>query len=61
MFSFVVKISKAKTVTSCNWVVSQVIGETLNEFVQTGVLAKKNVIHWRVLGIETPPEPKEVN
>ena len=30
----------------------------MNEYVQTGVLAKKDVIHWRVPGTETPPEPK---
>ena len=49
----------AKTVTACNWVVSRVAEEDLNEYVQTGVLAKKDVIHWRVPGTETPPEPKD--
>ena len=48
-----------KTVTSCNWVVSRVTKEELNEYVQKGVLAKKDIIHWRVPGTETPPEPKE--
>ena len=48
-----------KTVTACNWVVSRVTEEDLNEYVQTGVLAKKDVIHWRVPGTETPPEPKD--
>ena len=48
-----------KTVTGCNWVVSRVTEEDLNEYVQTGVLAKKYVIHWRVPGIETRPEPKD--
>ena len=48
-----------KTITSCNWVASRVIEEDLNDFVQTCVLAKKDVIHWRVPGTENPPEPKE--
>ena len=48
-----------KTVTACNWVISRVSGIDLNEYVQTGVLAKKDVIHWRVPGTETPPEPKD--
>ena len=47
-----------KTVTSCNWVASRVTEQTLNEHVQVGILAAKNVIHWRVPGTETPPEPK---
>ena len=41
------------------WVVSRVTEETLKEYVQMGVLAKKDVIHWRVPSTETPPEPKE--
>ena len=48
-----------KTVSACNWVVSRVTEEDLNEYVQTGVLAKKDVIHWRVPGNETHPEPKD--
>src|SRR6266496_4361827 len=48
-----------KTVTSCNWVTSRVIEEDLNVYVQTGVLAPKDVIHWRVPGTETPPQPKD--
>ena len=48
-----------KTVTACNWVVSWVTEEDLNIYVQTGVLAKKEAIHWRVLGNETRPEPKD--
>ena len=48
-----------KTVTACNWAVSRVTEEDLNEYVQTGVLAQKDVIHWRVPGTETPPEPKD--
>ena len=49
-----------KTVTAYKWVISQVTKEELNEYVQIGILAKKDVIHWRVSGIETPLEPKEV-
>ena len=48
-----------KTVTACNWVVSRVTEEDLNEYVQIGILAKKEVIHWRVPGTKTPHEPKE--
>ena len=48
-----------KTVTACNWVVSRVTMEDLNEYVQTGVLAKKDVIHWRVPGTKCPPQPKD--
>ena len=48
-----------KTVTACNWVVSRVTKEDLNEYVQTCVLAKKDAIHWRVPGTETPPAPKD--
>ena len=48
-----------KTVTACNWVVSRVTEEDLNVYVQTGVLAKKEVIHWRVPGNEARPEPKD--
>ena len=48
-----------KTVIACNWVVSWVTEEDLNEYVQISVLAKKDVIHWRVPGNETHPEPKD--
>jgi hypothetical protein len=48
-----------KTVTSCNWVASRVTEQTLNEHVQVGILAAKNIIHWRVPGTETTPDPKE--
>ena len=48
-----------KTVTSCNWVASRVIEQVLNEHVQVGVLAAKNVIHCTAPGAETIPEPKE--
>jgi hypothetical protein len=48
-----------KTITSCNWVVSTVTEETLNEYVKEGILAAKNVIHWRAPGREAIPAPKE--
>ena len=48
-----------KTVPACNWVISWVTEEDLKEYVQTGVLAKKEVIHWRVPSNETRPEPKD--
>ena len=48
-----------KTFTACNWVPSRVTEEDLNNFVATGTLAKKEDIHWRVPGLENPPEPKE--
>ena len=33
--------------------------EQLDRCVATGALAKKEVIHWRALGPENPPEPKD--
>ena len=48
-----------KTVIACNWVVSRVTEEDLKQYVQTGVLAKKEDIHLRVLGLGNPPGPKE--
>ena len=48
-----------KTITSCNWVASRVTEQTLNEHVQVGILAAKDVIHWRAPGTETTPDPKE--
>ena len=48
-----------KTFTSCNWVASRVTDEDLNDFVQIGILAKKDDIHWRVPSTENPPRPKE--
>ena len=48
-----------KTVTSCNWVASTLTEQTLNEYVQVGVLSAKEVIHWRAPGTEVRPEPKE--
>ena len=49
----------AKTFYACNWVPSRVTQEQLNGLVSTGVLTKKVVINWRVLGPENPPEPKD--
>ena len=49
----------AKTFYACNWVPSRVTKEQLNGLVSTGVLAKKEVINWRVPGPENPPEPKD--
>ena len=49
----------AKQVYECNWAPSRVTEEQLNNLVKTGALAKKDVIHWRVPGTETPPEPKD--
>ena len=49
-----------KTITSCNWVASQVTEQTLDEHVQVGVLAAKNVIHWHSPSPdEARPQPKE--
>ena len=49
----------AKTFYACNWVPSRVTKEQLYGLVSTGVLAKKEVINWRVPGPENPPEPKD--
>ena len=48
-----------KTPTSCDWVASQVSELMLNEYVDMGVLSAKDVIHWRVPGRETIPQPRE--
>ena len=48
-----------KTFTTCNWVSSRVTEEDLNNFVETGVLAKKADIHWSVPGTKNPCESKE--
>ena len=48
-----------KTYATCNWLPSLVTEEDLNNFVATGTLAKKEDIHWRVPGLENPPEPKD--
>ena len=39
----------AKQFSSCNWVPSRITETQLNGYVLTGALAKKEVIHWRVL------------
>ena len=49
----------AKSYTECNWVKSWVTEEDLNNFVATGTLARREVIHWRVPGEENPPGPKD--
>ena len=49
----------AKQFSSCNWVPSRITETQLNEYVLTGALAKKEVIHWRVPGAENPPEPQD--
>ena len=43
-----------KTVTSCNWVPSIVTEQMLTEYVENGIMAAKEIIHWRV------PEPGEL-
>ena len=48
-----------KTPTTYYWIPSKVTKETLNDYVSMGVLAAKEVIHWRVPGPECPPEPQE--
>ena len=49
----------AKQIYECNWAPSRVTEEQLNNLVKTGALAKKDVIHWRVPGLENPPTPKD--
>ena len=36
-----------KTITTCNWVPSIVTENTLQDFVKTGYLPKKTVMHYR--------------
>ena len=48
-----------KTPTTYYWIPSKVIEETLSDYVSMGVLAAKEVIHWRVPSHECPPEPQE--
>ena len=49
----------AKQFSSCNWVPFRITEEQLVGYVVTGALAKKEVIHWRVLGTENPPKPQD--
>ena len=49
-----------KTVTSCNWVPSIVTENTLKDFLKTGYLPTKNVMHWRAPNPdEEKPQPKD--
>ena len=45
--------------TSCDWVASRVSELSLNEYVDMGTTPAKDVIHWRVPGVDTTPLPKE--
>ena len=56
---FQIFITMAKQVYECNWAPSRVTEEQLNNYVKTGALAKKDVIHWRVPGPENAPIPKD--
>ena len=49
----------AKQFYACNWVPSRVTETQLAGYVSTGALASKNTIHWRVPGLESPPEPQD--
>ena len=49
----------AKQFYACNWVPSRVTEEQLTGYVVTGALASKETIHWRVPGLENPPEPQD--
>ena len=49
----------AKYFYACNQVPSRITEEELNGCVATGVLSKKNDIHWRAPGLENPPKPKD--
>ena len=49
-----------KTPTSCDWIASRVIEDSLNDYVTMGVLPAKKVIHWRALGSECPTHTLEV-
>ena len=49
-----------KTVTSCNWVPSIVTEKTLKDFVKTGYLPEKTVMHYRAHNPEEQrPQPKD--
>ena len=49
-----------KTVTACNWVFSRVTEEDLNEYVQTYVLAKKDVSIGEFLAMKLVLSPRTV-
>ena len=49
----------AKVPNSCDWVASNVTERTLKEYVIMGVLPDKEIVHWRVPGPETTPQPEE--
>lgn len=49
----------AKSFYACNWVPSRITKEGLKGCVITGALPKQSEIHWRVAGLESPPEPKD--
>ena len=49
-----------KAATSCNWVKSIVTDSTSNDFVTTGYLPKKEIMHYHALNPnEEVPQPKE--
>ena len=52
-------LEMAKQFCSCNWVPSRVTEAQLAGCVATGALANKDTIHWRVPGLEFPPEPQD--
>ena len=58
-FSFYRLCKMMKQFAACNWVPSRITETQINEYVTTGALASKNVLHWRVPGPECPPEPQD--
>ena len=58
-FSFYRLCKMTKQFAACNWVPSRITETQINEYVTTGALASKNVLHWRVPGPECPPEPQD--
>ena len=58
-FSFYILCKMTKQFSACNWVPSRITETQINEYVTTGALASKNVLHWRVPGPECPPEPQD--
>ena len=51
--------SAAVAAAPVNWTRSSANDTTLQTFVNRGELPPKNEIHWRALGEETRPNPKE--